>query len=79
MSEPRKVRPYFRVGQRVKMTQYGIDAGLARGLGKFRNKPMPTTGVVTAYDIRYPLRVQVRRDNRKMASWYHVTFWERAR
>jgi hypothetical protein len=59
----------FRIGQRVKLTEYAIERGI---LGKC---PQPVFGTVAGF-ARNPVHIWVRRDGTKTARSYHRNFWE---
>ena len=59
-------------GDRVKMTEEGLNQGLGGGIG---NVKPSTTGVVTS-ELSGKDVIKVLRNNRKTPERYHVRFWE---
>lgn len=63
----------FRIGQRVRMTEYALEQGLG---GRAKRTDGQVLGTVTGFRGTTGLSVLVQRDGLKNADSYHIGFWE---
>ena len=62
---------FFKFGDKVEITQAGLDNGLERGVGKYN----PTRyGVIVGHQRGNLIRVV--RDGRNVSCSYHAKFWK---